>query len=116
MLDHLLFQDIQNVVKKFVGIDTLVEELVDKLGNIQSAYIIGDYARGNDSGLIDLALVGDVNNKELHEMITKTENLINRKIRTLVLNSEDMSKLNNRLNIEHALCIWTRDKTMNTLS
>jgi len=107
--DHLLFQDIQNVVKKFVGIDTLVEELVDKLGNIQSAYIIGDYARGNDSGLIDLALVGDVNNKELHEMITKTENLINRKIRTLVLNSEDMSKLNNRLNIEHSLCIWTRE-------
>ena len=87
------------MVKKFVGIDKLVEELIDKLGDIQSAYIIGEYAKGNDSGLIDLALVGDVNNKELHEMITKTENLINRKIRTLVLNSEDMAKLKNRLDI-----------------
>ena len=113
--DHSLFKDIKNVVTKFVGIDTLAEEVVNKLGDIQTAYVIGDYAKGNDSGLIDLALVGKVNDEKLKELVEKTEELINRKIRTIVLNSKDMAKLNNRLNLEHALCIWTREKTISTL-
>ena len=108
--EHSLFMDIQSVVTKFVGIDTLAEELANKLGDIQSAYVIGDYAKGNDSGLIDLVLVGKVNDEKLKELVEKTEDLILRKIRTIVLNSKDMSKLSNRLNIEHALCIWTREK------
>ena len=110
--DHSLFKDIQNVVTKFVGIDTMVEELVGKPGDIQSAYIIGDYAKGNDSGLIDLVLLGQVDDQRLKEMITKTEGLINRNIRTLVLDPENMNKLNNRLDIEHALCIWGKETTI----
>ena len=107
--EHSLYEDIQNVVKKFVGIDTLVEVLAAKLGDIQSAYVIGDYARGNDSGLIDLALVGKVNDEQLKEMVVKTEGLIHRKIRTIVLNSKDFDELNTRLDIEHAICIWEKE-------
>ena len=97
--------------------DTIIlwEELANKLGDIHSAYVIGDYAKGNDSGLIDLALVGLVNDEKLKEMITKTEGLIHRKIRTLVLDPKDMDKLNNRLDIEHALCIWRKEMTMTAL-
>jgi len=104
--DHTLFKDLQSVVKKFVGIDTLVEELAAKLGNIQAAYVIGDYARGVDSGLIDLVLVGDVDEKNLKEMIEKTEGLIDRKIRTLVLNQSNLKKLDIRLDLKNALFIW----------
>ena len=110
--EHSLFKDIQSVVTKFVGIDTLADELADKLGEIQSAYVIGDYAKGNDSGLIDLALVGKVDDIKLKEMITKTENLIKRKIRTIILDPKDMEKLNNRLYIDHALCIWKKEANM----
>ena len=113
--EHPLFKDIQNVVTKFVGIDTLAEELANKLGNIQSAYVIGDYAKGNDSGLIDLALVGRVNDEKLKKMITKTEGLIHRKIRTLVLDPKDIRELNNRLDIEHALCIWKKEISITPL-
>jgi len=84
--DHALFNDIRNVVKKFVGLDKLAEALAGKLGDLQSAYIIGDYAKGTDSGLIDLALVGNVDDKKLKEITSKMENLIKRKIRTLILN------------------------------
>ena len=107
--EHSLFTDIQSVVTKFVGIDTLAEELANKLGDIQSAYVIGDYAKGNDSGLIDLVMVGRVNDEKLNEMIRKTEGLIHRKIRTLVLNPKDMNKLHNRLDIKHAICIWEKE-------
>ena len=81
----------------------------NKLGKVHSAYIIGDYAKGNDSGLIDLALVGRVDDKKLKEMIAKTEVLINRKIRTIVLDPSDMEKLKNRLDLEHALFIWGKE-------
>ena len=104
--EHSLFQDIQNVVIKFVGIDTIAEELANKLGDIKSAYVIGDYAQGNDSGLIDLALIGQVDHAKLKVMTNKIENLINRKIRTIVLDPKDMKKLYKRLNIKNALCIW----------
>ena len=113
--EHSLFMDIQSVVTKFVGIDTLAEEITNKLGDIQSAYVIGDYAVGNDSGLIDLVLVGQVNDEKLKKITSKNEGLIKRKIRTLVLDPKDLKKLNNRVNIEHALCIWTRETTMSTL-
>jgi len=107
--EHALFNDIQSVVSKFVGIDTLVEEIVDKLGDIQLAYVIGDYAKGNDSGLIDLVLVGQVNDAKLKKIISRTERLINRKIRTLVLDSMDVGRLNKRLDIDNALRIWEKE-------
>lgn len=103
---HSLFKDLQSVVKKFVGLDKVAEELAAKLGDIQAAYVIGDYAKGNDSGLIDLVLIGQVDDKKLKEVTAKTENLINRKIRTLVLAPTDLEKLTSRLDIEHALFIW----------
>ena len=104
--DHSLFKDLQSVVKKFVGIDTLAEQLAAKLGNVQAAYVIGDYAKGVDSGLIDLVLVGDVDEEKLKEMTEKTEGLIDRKIRTLVLKQSDLEKLDSRLDLKHALFIW----------
>ncbi|MCH7613387.1 MAG: nucleotidyltransferase domain-containing protein [Candidatus Marinimicrobia bacterium] len=109
--DHSLFKDLQSVVKKYVGIDKLAEELASKLGNIHAAYVIGDYARGNDSGLIDLVLIGKVDEKKLKEMTEKTEKLIERKIRTLVLNKNEFLKLKDRLNIKHSLFIWGTSKS-----
>ena len=108
--EHTLYNDIQNVVKKFVGMDMLAEELAAKLGDIQYAYVIGDYAKGKDTGQIDLALIGQVDHEKLKEMVAKTEGLIHRKIRTIVLKTRDLEKLNKRLDIEHAICIWGNDK------
>jgi len=103
---HSLFKDIQSVVKKFVGLDKVAEELAAKLGDVQVAYVIGDYAKGNDSGLIDLVLVGQVDDEKLKEVTKKTEGLIDRKIRTLVLKQSDLKKLDERLDLKHALFIW----------
>ena len=109
---HSLFKDLQSVVKKFVGLDKVAEELAAKLGDIQAAYVIGDYAKGNDSGLIDLLLIGQVDDEKLKEVTAKTENLIDRKIRTLVLAPTDLEKLQSRLDIEHALFIWGKESVM----
>jgi len=107
---HSLFRDIQNVVRKFVGLDQLVEDLIKRLGSVEKAYVIGDYAKGIDSGLIDVVLVGNVDTDTLEKFVIKTGNLINRKIRPLVLNIVEFEKLKVRLDIDHALPIWNKTK------
>jgi hypothetical protein len=62
--------------------------------------------------LIDLVLVGQVDDEKLKEVTKKTEELIDRKIRTLVLAPTDLEKLQSRLDIEHALFIWGKESVM----
>ena len=107
---HSLFRDIQSVVRKYVGLDRLVEDVVSRLGSIDAAYVIGDYAQGIDSGLIDVVLIGAVDSETLEKFVLKTGNLIDRKIRPLVVDFEEFEKLRVRLDIDHALPIWNKDK------
>ena len=104
--DHTLFTDIQSVVQKYVGIDHLVDDLISELGQIDAAYIIGDYAHGSDTGLIDLVIVGQVKVDVLQRLIDKTGKIISRKIRPLVLDQEELQCLWEQLDIGHALPIW----------
>ena len=114
---HSLFRDIQNVVRKFVGLDQLVEDLIKRLGSVDEAYVIGDYAEGIDSGLIDVVLVGYVDIDTLEKFVVKTGKLIKRKIRPLVLDEVEFQKLKVRLDIDHALPIWNKseEKAQNLL-
>ena len=104
--DHSFFRDIQNIALKYVGIDRIAENMVSSLGEVQSAYVIGDYAKGKDSGIIDLVLIGEIDQAILQQLIDKTEKLINRKIRLMILTKEEFKKLDKTLDINHAFPIW----------
>ena len=88
---HPLFPEINSIVTKITGIDKIIEEIIQKLGNVQNAYLIGDYAKGKDSGIIDVILVGEVNKNYLNELIEKVESLVQRKIRYLVMNDSELT-------------------------
>ena len=104
--EHTLFRDIQNIALKYVGIDRIAENMARSLGEVNSAYIIGDYARGMDSGIIDLLLIGKINQGILQQLIKKTEKLINRKIRPMILTEKEFKRLDKTLDIKHAFPIW----------
>ena len=104
---HSFFKDIQNVAMKYVGIDQLIESMVSKLGDIKFAYVIGDYAKGVDSGIIDLIIVGELKINTLNRLTLKTEKIIKRKIRTMVLNENEFKKLSKTLDINNAFLIWS---------
>ncbi len=110
--DHPLYGDIKNIVKKYVGLDQLVENIFDELGGVERAFITGDYARGIDSGLIDLVLVGKIDNELLERLTQKTEALIKRKIRLLVLNHKEFKTLGDRLLKEKILLLWVGDENV----
>lgn len=91
---HPLFNELRNIVLKSTGIDKVISNIINKIGDVGTAFIRGDYAVGNDSGLIDLVLVGsNLNNKEINRVKNKTEKLIDRKISILVLTPAEYKNL-----------------------
>jgi len=92
--EHPLFEDIRNIVLKSTGIDKVLSNIIQKLGNLQLAFLRGDYAVGMDKGLIDLVIVGSgINMRELERVKLKTEKLIQRKISILILTNDEYLKL-----------------------
>ena len=104
--EHTFFKDIQRIALKYVGIDHIADNIVQSLGDVKYAYIIGDYAKGVDSGVIDLIIIGEIDQEILRQFIEKTEKVINRKIRSMLLTEKEFNKLNKTLDIEHAFPIW----------
>lgn len=88
---HPLYKDINNILKKFVGIDKLIDRVIKQIGNLEKAYIAGDFAEGKDSQIIDLILIGtNLDTSFIETLTTKAEKLVERKIRYLILTSEEM--------------------------
>jgi hypothetical protein len=81
---HPLYNDINSIVRKYFGLDVIVENIAKRLGNLEAVYLTGDIAKGMDTGIIDLIMVGDIDQPYLAQLIPKCEALIKRKIRYLV--------------------------------
>ena len=94
------------MVRKITGIDELVRSVVDRLGNLEAAYLVGDYARGIDTGIIDVVLVGDIDKVQLDDFALKTEAYIQRKIRSLVLNQEEFDRLMEKKSFDPIVRLW----------
>lgn len=106
---HPLFAEIHNLIKKNIGIDQIVT-IINQLGDVKSAFITGDYAVGKDTGIIDLVIIGKINQNYLAELISATEKVINRKIRSLVLNENEYDNLKDNLKLNKALVVWEKKK------
>ena len=99
---HPLFSDIQNIVRKYVGIDQIVDQIVNDLGAIKKIYLTGEWAKGKESEVIDLCFVGtDLNKIYLLELIEKTEQLIGKKIKYLIYQEHEI--------LEEGLLIWHKE-------
>jgi len=88
---HPLYEDLKNIVRKTVGIDQIVERITSKVGHLEAAWIIGDFAKGNDAKVIELALVGEqLDVSYIDQLVAKAEKMINRKIMYQILTREQM--------------------------
>ncbi len=103
---HPLFDELHSMVQKALGMDAILESIIMRLGNLEAAYVVGDYAFGRDTGIIDIVLLGKIDQDNLADLTTKTERYIDRRIRTLVLKSEEFNKLVNKKSLEPRLLLW----------
>lgn len=106
--DHPLYNDINNILRKMVGIDQLVERITSQIGNLEAAYLTGSFASGLDSDIIELALIGENLDEEyINILVNKARKLIKREIIYLLLTSGQMQHF---LKDKPTLLIWKRDE------
>jgi predicted nucleotidyltransferase len=106
---HPLFPELSSMVRKITGIDQVARSVIERLGRLEAVYVTGDYARGKDTGIIDLVLIGDVDREQLEDVVRKTENYINRKIRPLVLSRIEYDGLVAKGSLPTSMLLWSRD-------
>lgn len=104
--DHPLFPELRSMVAKVMGIDKVIDGIVKRLGNLERAYLIDDYAEGKDSGIIDIILVGNIDHYHLNDVNRKTERYIKRKIRSLVFSREEFEEFLPELTKRPSALIW----------
>jgi hypothetical protein len=104
--EHALFPELRSMVQKVMGIDQVIEGIVTRLGELDRAYLIDDYAEGKDTGIIDLILIGEVNQYHLNDVCRKTEKYLNRKIRTVVIGRDELRTFIPQLERRPHLLVW----------
>ena len=78
---HPLFDVLQKVVLKHLGLEDVVETVLERMGNVLQIILVGDYAKGNDSGLIEVFLIGqNLNMEYIAQLEEKIERLVGRKV------------------------------------
>jgi predicted transcriptional regulator len=112
--DHPLFPELKSMVSKAMGIDQVIDSIVSRLGDLERAYLIDDYAEGKDAGIVDLLLVGNIDQYHLNDLSRKTERYIKRKIRSLVLSKEEFDEFLPKLKRRPSALIWEAKKNSGT--
>ena len=104
--EHSLFPELKSMVGKVMGIDKVLDGIVTRLGDLDRAYLIDDYAEGKDTGIIDILLIGNIDQYHLNDLTRKTERYIKRKIRTLVLSQTEFNNFENNLKSMPHVLVW----------
>ena len=109
---HPLFSELHSMVKKALGMDRILESIIERLGNLEEAYLMDDYAEGKDTGIIDLLLIGDIDQKNLNDLSQKTEKYIERKIRTLTIKKNEFTSMRQIFSKRPMLLLWKSGSTL----
>jgi hypothetical protein len=105
---HPLFRDIHSMLLKESGIDRVIEKVIHRMGMLESIYLTGDFARGNDSPVIELILVGaDIDREYLARKVNQAETLCGRKVSYVVLDPCEAGDYLLKLKPSDLLPIWS---------
>ena len=58
-ISHPLYDVMRKVVLKHLGLEDVVESVLERMGTVKKIILVGDYAKGNDSGIIEVFLIGN---------------------------------------------------------
>ena len=106
---HPLFNEVHNILIKYIGFDTIIDTVIDRLGQIQDVYIIGQFSKGIDSPVIDLLFTGDIDEAYLMQLVRKAEALINRKIRYIIYRLDELPNIDWKNFDPQPLLLWSKD-------
>lgn len=99
-----LFQEVRSILLKYTGLQEVIEEVVEKLGDINKVYLTGDLALGKNSEVVSLIIVGNPDVHFLIRLIKKVQELVPKKIQYLVYSVDEANSLVFKSN--QNLLIW----------
>jgi hypothetical protein len=101
-----LLADLHSILLKHIGIDRVIEVIINRMGKLERMYIIGDYAKGKDTGIIDLVFVGDIDKGYLVNLVGKAEKMVDRKLRFITYEKAEWDTFAHNAGTEGHLLIW----------
>lgn len=106
---HPLFTDINRIIMKMTGLEYVVDYVLQRIGDLERVYLVGNMSRGKDTNIIDLVLVGDNLNKTfLIEQIEKAEKKIGKKIRYVHYGVSEFELSKIKEPGMHPLLLWSK--------
>jgi len=107
---HPLYRDIHNLILKETGIDRVINKVINRLGNLDCVFLTGDFARGKDSPVIELILVGkSIDREYLARKVVQAERMVGRKVSYIVLEPDEAERYLLKYKPEHLLSLWNID-------
>ena len=95
------------LVLKHSGITQVIEEVVERVGDISKVWVRGDFAVGKDSDLIDLVIAGkNIDVDYFENLIQKVGKIVKRQIcYTIILPKQEAEYF---IPGENKLLVWTK--------
>ena len=103
-------EDLHRLLRKEIGIPQVEFHLKPQLSKLEAIYLSGNLARGMESSIMDLVLVGDAHRIPLLRRINHLEKLNGRKIRFILFQRRGDAALKKILEEEKPLLLWERNK------
>ena len=108
--DHPLFREVRNMLMKTIGLDKIIQNVIERLGEVDKVFLVGDFAKGMDSPIIDLIFIGNVDKNYLISLVEKAEDIVKRKIRYLIYSNSEFQVHSDLGFANEAFLLWSRDE------
>ena len=91
---HPMFEVLQKIVRQHLGLEDIVETVINRIGDVDQIALTGEYAKGIDSGNIEIVINGlKVNNEYLENIKPKIKRKIRREVSFLVNQKLDSNSI-----------------------
>jgi hypothetical protein len=80
-IEHPLFYNLQELINKYLGFDKLLAAVLDRMGEVKEVALVGDYAKGLNTGKLQVLITGDdLNEAYLEHLSERIEGLIQKEV------------------------------------
>ena len=92
--NFFLYPELKAVIFKTTGVQGLLKEALERLKEIETAFIYGTYATGkeSESSDVDIMVIGKPDLTELNEIISNLEEKLNREINYMCFDQEEFKE------------------------
>ena len=91
---HPMFTILQKIVRQHLGLEDIVETVIKRIGDVEQIALTGEYAKGIDSGNIEIVINGlNVNIDYLEKIKPKIKKKIGRQVSFLLNQKLDLNSI-----------------------